>query len=126
MEADGVEFLHVEACDCVQGVAPQGAAFPQALVPHLGPGLHALLNAAQDLLVVGRRDLGAIVPVHLQGAHTTQDQRSLHNRHISCAQIKDNFNGNFHHKKAPSLELGLVHIIWRTELNCVFYTESII
>lgn len=79
MEADGVELLHVEACDGVQGVTPQGAALPQALVPGLGPGLRALLNAAQDLLIMGRGDLGTIVPVHLQGgAHNqNQNQRSL-------------------------------------------------
>ena len=66
MEADGSELLHVEACDGVQGVAPQGAAVGQAFAPGLGPGLRALLDAAQDLPVVGRGDLGPVVPVHLQ------------------------------------------------------------
>lgn len=73
VEAEGGELIHVAAVDLGQGVGPQGAAIHQPYVPAGGaPGLQLLLYTSQDLFVVGRGDLGAVTPVHLQGDTRTQ------------------------------------------------------
>lgn len=82
VEAEGGELIHVAAVDLGQGVGPQGAAIHQPYVPAGGaPGLQLLLYTSQDLFVVRRGDLGAVTPVHLQGAyaHPAQSAAELPN-----------------------------------------------
>lgn len=66
--AEGSEVVHVAAVDLGQRVGPERTAIHQPVVPAGGPpGLQLLLYTAQHLLIMRRRDLGTITPVHLQG-----------------------------------------------------------
>lgn len=65
VEAELLNGLEVLMADLLGPVMQQRALLDQLLVPGLWPGLQVLLDVPGDLLIMGRDDLGAVLPVNL-------------------------------------------------------------